>query len=98
VDEKGLGGIEHEYDNVIRGQGEKIVVMADAKQRWFDGGEAQRDRGTSVVLALDEKVQYIADAMAGSDREDPRRRWHRSSCRTRIPGRSGIGQLAQIQP
>ncbi len=61
VDEKGLGGIEHEYDNIIRGQGEKIVVMADARQRWFDGGEAQRDRGTSVVLTLDEKVQYIAE-------------------------------------
>jgi len=61
VDEKGLGGVEHEYDNVIRGQGEKIVVMADARQRWFDGGEAQRDRGTSVVLTLDEKVQYIAE-------------------------------------
>ncbi len=61
VDEKGLGGIEHEYDNVIRGQGEKIIVMADARQRWFDGGEAQRDRGTSVVLTLDEKVQYIAE-------------------------------------
>ncbi len=61
LDEKGLGGIEHEYDNVIRGQGEKIVVMADARQRWFDGGEAQRDRGTSVVLTLDEKVQYIAE-------------------------------------
>jgi cell division protein FtsI (penicillin-binding protein 3) len=61
VDEKGLGGIEHAYENVIRGQGEKIIVMADARQRWFDGGEAQRDRGTSVVLTLDEKVQYIAE-------------------------------------
>ena len=61
VDEKGLGGIEHEYDDVIRGQGEKIIVRADARQRWFDGGEAQRDRGTSVVLTLDEKVQYIAE-------------------------------------
>jgi cell division protein FtsI (penicillin-binding protein 3) len=61
VDEKGLGGIEHEYDDVIRGKGEKIVVMADAKQRWFDGGEAQRDRGASIMLTLDEKVQYIAE-------------------------------------
>jgi len=61
VDEKGLGGIEHEYDDLIRGKGEKIVVMADARQRWFDGGEAQRDRGASVVLTLDEKVQYIAE-------------------------------------
>src|SRR6516165_5857049 len=31
VDEKGLGGIEHEYDNLIRGKSEKIVVMADAR-------------------------------------------------------------------
>jgi len=61
VDEKGLGGVEHQYDDVIRGRGEKIVVMADARQRWFDGGEAQRDRGASVVLTLDEKVQYIAE-------------------------------------
>jgi cell division protein FtsI (penicillin-binding protein 3) len=61
VDEKGLGGIEHEYDDDIRGKAEKIVVMADARQRWFDGGEAQRDRGASVVLTIDEKVQYIAE-------------------------------------
>jgi cell division protein FtsI (penicillin-binding protein 3) len=61
VDEKGLGGIEHEYDNLIRGKGEKVVVMADAHQRWFDGGEAQRDRGVNVVLTLDEKIQYIAE-------------------------------------
>jgi cell division protein FtsI (penicillin-binding protein 3) len=61
VDEKGLGGVEHEYDNLIRGKGEKIVVMADAKQRWFDGGEAQRDHGASVILTLDERIQYIAE-------------------------------------
>jgi cell division protein FtsI (penicillin-binding protein 3) len=61
VDEKGLGGIEHEYDGLIRSKGEKIVVMTDAKQRWFDGGEAQRDQGVNVVLTLDEKIQYIAE-------------------------------------
>jgi cell division protein FtsI (penicillin-binding protein 3) len=61
VDEHGLGGIEYEYDNLIRGRGEKIVVMKDAKQRWFDGGQAQQDRGASVVLTLDEKIQYIAE-------------------------------------
>ncbi len=61
VDEKGLGGIEHELDSQIRGKSEKIVVMADARQRWFDGGEAQREQGSSVILTLDEKVQYIAE-------------------------------------
>src|SRR5712664_623318 len=61
VDEKGLGGIEYELDNQIRGKSEKIIVMADARQRWFDGGEAQRERGANVVLTLDEKIQYIAE-------------------------------------
>jgi cell division protein FtsI (penicillin-binding protein 3) len=61
VDEKGLIGIERELDGQIRGQNERIVVMADAKQRWFDGGEAKRERGASVVLTLDEKIQYTAE-------------------------------------
>src|SRR5438046_1260468 len=61
LDEKGLGGIEYELDGKIRGKSEKIIVMADARQRWFDGGEAQRERGLNVVLTLDEKIQYIAE-------------------------------------
>ena len=60
VDEKGLGGIEYELDSRIRGKNEKIVVMSDAKQRWFDGGLAQRGSGADVVLTIDEKIQYIA--------------------------------------
>jgi cell division protein FtsI (penicillin-binding protein 3) len=59
-DEKGLAGIEYQFDSQIRSKAEKIIVMADARQRWFDGGEAQRERGANVVLTLDEKVQYIA--------------------------------------
>jgi cell division protein FtsI (penicillin-binding protein 3) len=59
-DEKGLAGIEYQLDSQIRSKSEKIVVMADARQRWFDGTEAQRERGANVVLTLDEKVQYIA--------------------------------------
>jgi cell division protein FtsI (penicillin-binding protein 3) len=61
VDEHGLGGVEHEYDSLIRGKGEKIAVMYDARQQKFDGGEAQQERGASVVLTLDEKIQYIAE-------------------------------------
>lgn len=61
LDERGLGGIEYELDDKIRGKSEKIIVMADARQRWFDGGEAQRERGANVVLTLDEQIQYIAE-------------------------------------
>ena len=61
LDEKGIGGIESELQNQIGGKAEKILVMADAKQRPFDGGAAQRERGASVVLTLDEKIQYVAE-------------------------------------
>jgi cell division protein FtsI/penicillin-binding protein 2 len=61
LDEKGLGGIEYELDSQIRSKSEKIIVMADARQRWFDGGEALGDHGANVVLTLDEKIQYIAE-------------------------------------
>jgi cell division protein FtsI (penicillin-binding protein 3) len=61
LDEKGLLGIERELDSQIRGKNEKVVVMADARQRWFDGAEAQRESGISVILTLDEKIQYIAE-------------------------------------
>lgn len=61
VDEKGLGGVEYALDSQVRGKSEKIVMMADAHQKWFDGAEARRDRGADVVLTLDEKIQYIAE-------------------------------------
>jgi cell division protein FtsI (penicillin-binding protein 3) len=61
LDEKGQGGIEHQLDKEIGGKSEKILVMADAKQRWFDGGQAHRDEGANVVLTIDEKIQYIAE-------------------------------------
>ena len=61
VDEKGLGGIEYALERQVRGKSEKIVMLADAHKRWFDGAEARRDRGANVVLTLDEKIQYIAE-------------------------------------
>src|ERR1700676_1140188 len=61
LDEKGLQGIERELDSQIRGKSERIVVMADARRRWFDGSETRRERGASVVLTLDEKIQYTAE-------------------------------------
>jgi cell division protein FtsI (penicillin-binding protein 3) len=61
MDEKGLGGVEYGLDSQIRGRSEKIMVMADARQHWFDGGVAPRESGANVVLTLDEKIQYIAE-------------------------------------
>src|SRR5580765_3137696 len=60
LDEKGLGGIEYELDNEIRGASGKIVVMEDARKRWFDGSQAKLEAGADVFLTLDDKIQYRA--------------------------------------
>jgi len=61
LDEKGLAGIEYELDGQIRSKAEKILVQSDARHRWMDSGEATKEAGASVVLTLDEKIQYIAE-------------------------------------
>ena len=61
LDEKGISGLEYQFDKDVRGKGDKILVMADARQRWFDAEQAKRDEGANVVLTLDTKIQYIAE-------------------------------------
>jgi cell division protein FtsI (penicillin-binding protein 3) len=61
IDEKGLGGIEYSLDDAIRSKPGKMLILADAHRRWYDSSDKAPDLGTSVVLTLDEKIQYIAE-------------------------------------
>src|ERR1700681_3686203 len=61
IDEKGLGGIEYSLDDSIRSKPGKMLILADAHRRWYDSNDKAPDAGTSVVLTLDEKIQYIAE-------------------------------------
>ncbi len=61
VDEHGLGGIEYSLDDQIRGRPGRMFVLADARRRWFERGKSAADAGASVVLTLDENIQYIAE-------------------------------------
>ena len=61
IDEKGLGGIEYSLDDNIRTKPGKMLIMADAHRRWYDSADKAPDTGTSVVLTLDENIQYIAE-------------------------------------
>jgi cell division protein FtsI (penicillin-binding protein 3) len=65
VDEKGLGGIEYALDKEVRGRPGKMMVMADGRRRWYDRRESAADPGASVVLTIDETVQYIAEKELG---------------------------------
>ena len=61
TDEKGIGGIEYAFDKQIRGKPGRMMVMADGKRRWYDRSEAAADPGASVVLTVDETIQFIAE-------------------------------------
>lgn len=61
TDDEGLGGIEREYDEHLRGNPGKMLISMDARRRWFGRVERQPDPGQNVVLTIDEKIQYIAE-------------------------------------
>jgi|SRR5580698_6936045 cell division protein FtsI (penicillin-binding protein 3) len=61
VDEKGMGGIEQELDKFIRGRPGRVMVMADGKRQFYDRNEASADPGASVVLTIDQSIQFIAE-------------------------------------
>jgi cell division protein FtsI/penicillin-binding protein 2 len=61
VDEKGLGGIEQSLDSQIRGKPGRMMVMADGRRRRYDRSEAAADPGASVILTIDQTIQFIAE-------------------------------------
>ncbi|MBI3404586.1 MAG: PASTA domain-containing protein [Acidobacteria bacterium] len=61
VDERGLAGIEQSFDSQVRSKPGKLMILADARRRWYDRSEKAPESGSSVVLTLDEKIQYIAE-------------------------------------
>jgi len=61
IDEKGQGGIEHALDEQIRGKPGRMMILTDARRRWIDSSESPGDAGSSVILSLDENIQFIAE-------------------------------------
>lgn len=66
VDEHGLGGVEYSLDKLVRGKPSRMLVMADARQRWFDRSENSADKGDNVVLTIDQTIQFIAEKALAS--------------------------------
>jgi cell division protein FtsI (penicillin-binding protein 3) len=66
VDNKGIEGIELQYDSLLRGVDGWIIAEKDAKGRTvFPGGNGLQYRlpeaGRDLVLTIDEVIQHIAD-------------------------------------
>jgi cell division protein FtsI (penicillin-binding protein 3) len=61
LDNTGMGGIEYGLESQIRGRAAKVVVHTDARRRPVAQTERPSTDGSTVVLALDEAVQHVAE-------------------------------------
>ena len=63
MDNNGLDGLERDYDKYLKGQPGAAIILRDARQRelMFDKGYVPPVDGFSVVLTIDETIQFIAE-------------------------------------
>src|SRR6266496_3971648 len=58
TDEIGLSGVEQFYNEKIRGEGGKVFLEVDRDHRAFESYEVQPHPGQTVVLTIDQVIQY----------------------------------------
>ncbi|MGH9529414.1 MAG: penicillin-binding protein [Terriglobales bacterium] len=61
MDDRGLSGIEREYESELQGKPGAMLISVDAHKKWFGSVEKQPVPGKNVVLTIDEQIQYIAE-------------------------------------
>jgi cell division protein FtsI (penicillin-binding protein 3) len=61
MEDSGQSGIEHEFDDELRGRAGKMFISVDARRQWFSDVEKQPEAGHSLVLTIDKNIQYIAE-------------------------------------
>jgi cell division protein FtsI (penicillin-binding protein 3) len=61
MEDSGQSGIEHEFDDQLRGRPGKMFISVDAHKQWFSDVETQPDPGDNLVLTIDKNIQYIAE-------------------------------------
>jgi cell division protein FtsI (penicillin-binding protein 3) len=61
LDNKGMSGVEYEFESLIRGRSAKVIVYTDARRRPVAQTERPSTEGASVVLSLDERIQHVAE-------------------------------------
>jgi cell division protein FtsI (penicillin-binding protein 3) len=64
VDGQGLAGIEHSFDNYVRGHAARVTILRDARAgTYLVGGEGANRAidGNDVVLTIDSVIQFITE-------------------------------------
>ncbi len=61
TDDQGLSGLERQFNEQLQGKPGKLMISVDARKHWFASVEKEPESGNSVVLTIDQNIQYIAE-------------------------------------
>ena len=61
TDDQGLSGLERQFNQQLQGKPGKLMISVDARKKWFASVEKEPEAGNSVVLTVDQNIQYIAE-------------------------------------
>ena len=61
LDDNGLGGLEYCFNDDIKGTPGRVLVATDARRQSFASTTREGRPGKSVVLTLDQNIQFIAE-------------------------------------
>ncbi len=75
MDDQGLAGLEFAMNKQILGTPGRVMVDTDARRQSFHSTEWQGEPGKSVVLTVDENIQFIAEKSL----EDAMTKWKAAS-------------------
>ncbi|MGC2108736.1 MAG: penicillin-binding transpeptidase domain-containing protein [Candidatus Korobacteraceae bacterium] len=70
MDDEGLGGLERQFDDDLRGIPGQELISVDARRKWFSRVERPPDPGQNLVLTIDQTIQYIAETELEKGMED----------------------------
>jgi cell division protein FtsI/penicillin-binding protein 2 len=70
TDDQGLSGLERQFNQQLQGKPGKLMISVDARKRWFSSVEKEPEAGNSVVLTIDQNIQYIAERELERGMED----------------------------
>ncbi|MBI2150155.1 MAG: transpeptidase family protein [Acidobacteria bacterium] len=61
IDEEGQGGLEYRYNESVRGEAGRVLIMTDARGRSFNSVEQSVEPGANLVTTIDQNIQYIVE-------------------------------------
>ena len=70
MDDEGLAGLEHAYEDTLSGKPGTMVVSMDARKHRFGRIEKRPEPGDNLVLTIDDKIQWIVERELDKAMED----------------------------